>query len=188
MENIIGAKRYVLLEMLFAAILVAILFGCGERTKARNSDSGKGFGKNVMEKATGKGILKLPDFSLQDLNGQEHRLADYVGEKPVLLVFWTTGCRFCIAEIPRLNKIFLERSEDLTFLSVNIVESQRTVTRLVKAKGIQYPVLMDPHGVTMRDYSIRGVPTIVVIDTNGSMGYYGHDLSEAMRKVEGLLS
>ena len=184
MEMMMRVKSYESFKILFLSILLIFFFGCGEGSKARDSSIGKAPGNNPME----KGRLILPDFSLQDMEGREHRLADYIGEKPVLLVFWTTGCRFCIQEIPRLNKIFLDRADDLKLLSINILESKRVITRLMQAKGIQYPILMDPHGVTVRDYHIRGVPTVVVIDLNGNMGYYGHDLSEAMNKIEGLLS
>lgn len=182
-------KRYFLLIVLVSTALV-LSFGCGEKSKARDvKESGtESANKDVLHKGTKKSRLMLPDFFLADLEGKEYRLSDYVGEKPVLLVFWTTGCPVCIAGIPNLNKIFLTRSKDLELISINILESKRTVNRLVDAKGIKYPVLLDPHGITAKEYRIRGVPTFIVIDLKGSMGYYGHDQSEAMRKIEGLLS
>ena len=81
----------------------------------------------------------------------------------------------------------MNRSKDLTLLSVDIWEPKRNVDRLAKARGIKYPVLLDPHGLTARNYGIRGVPTIVVIDLKGSMGYYGHFLAEALKRIDGLL-
>jgi peroxiredoxin len=182
-------RRYFLLTALVSIVLV-LSFGCEENTKARDikeSDT-QSTNKDVLHKGSKKSPLMLPDFFLSDLEGKQYRLSDYVGEKPVLLVFWTTGCPVCITGIPALNKIFLTRSKDLELISINILESKRAVNRLVEAKGIKYPVLLDPHGITAKNYRIRGVPTFIVIDLKGSMGYYGHDSSEAMRKIEGLLS
>lgn len=182
-------RRYFLIPVLVSIILV-LSFGCGEKTKARDMEKSgtQATNKGVLHKGIDKSLLMLPDFFLQDLEGREYRLADYVGKKPVLLVFWTTGCPYCITEIPRLNKIFLDRSKDLEFLSINILESKRAVSRLVAAKGIKYPVLLDPRGETAKAYRVRGVPTVIVIDLKGSMVYYGHDISEALRKIEGMLS
>ena len=176
--------RNLLITVLVCIILV-FSFGCEDNTKARDM---KESGTKSLHKDIDKSLLKLPDFFLTDLEGKEYRLSDYVGEKPVLLVFWTTGCPICINGIPNLNKIFLTRSKDLELISIDILESKRSVRRFVDAKGIKYPVLLDPHGITAKNYRIRGVPTFIVIDLNGSMGYYGHDSSEAMRKIEALLS
>jgi thiol-disulfide isomerase/thioredoxin len=180
-------RRYFLITVLVSIILV-LSFGCEEKTKARDVKESGTANKDVLHKGIDKSLLMLPDFFLNDLEGKEYRLSDYVGEKPVLLVFWTTGCPVCITGIPSLNKIFLNRSKDLELLSINILEPQRMVRRLVDARSVKYPVLLDPRGVTANAYRIRGVPTFIVIDLKGSMGYYGHDLSAAMRKIEGMLS
>ncbi len=182
-------RRDCLITVLVSIILIMFI-GCGEKTKAKDTKEGgtEATNKDVLHKGIDKSRLMVPDFFLQDLEGKEHRLADYIGEKPVLLVFWTTGCPVCISGIPNLNKIFLTRSKDLELISINILESKRAVNRLVEAKGIKYPVLLDPHGGTVNAYRIRGVPTFIVIDLKGSMGYYGHDIAEAMRQIEGMLS
>ena len=175
------SKGYVLVKMGIAVLILLFVIGCGEKANGKKDAQG-------TEKATVEGSLMLPDFLLQDLEGREHRLSDYVGEKPLLLVFWSTGCPACLSEIPKLNHIYINRSKDLTLLSVDVLEPKRNVDRLVKARGVKYPVLLDPHGLTARDYRIRGVPTIVVIDLKGSMGYYGHYLPEALKRIDGLLS
>ncbi len=175
-------------KMALVVIILGLFFACGEGTRGGTAkESGKKVTwKDYME--AGKGRLMLPDFSLQDLEGKEHRLVDYVGKKPVLLVFWTTSCPYCIKEIPDLNNIFVNRADDLELLSINITEPERMVKRLVKSRGVKYPVLLDLQGKTARSYQVRGVTTIIVIDMKGGMGYYGHSLPEAMKKIEGLPS
>ena len=57
------------------------------------------------------------------------------------------------------------------------------VRRMVESKGIKYPVLIDQKGETAKAYRVRGVPTFVVLGTDGGMRYYGHDLAQAKKKI-----
>lgn len=174
-----------LLKIAVFLLVFALFWGCGEKAKSGDINEAKEQEKNVMQEKSAKRDAMLPDFVLPDLAGKEHRLAEHIGKKTVLLVFWTTGCRYCVAEIPRLNKMFEELKDDLDILSINIFEPQSMVEHMVKSKGIKYPVLLDKRGDTARDYRVRGVPTMVLIDREGQMGYYGHDLSEAIKKIKG---
>ena len=52
------------------------------------------------------GITKsqlAPDFTLQNLAGEEVTLSDFRG-KNVILNFWTTWCPPCKAEMPHMQK------------------------------------------------------------------------------------
>jgi len=183
MRNIKGYTRG------FIVVLVALALFCGCREGNPTAERGNQPGINTgdqRERGSGGGRFMLPDFSLLDLEGREHRLFDYIGKKPLLLVFWTSNCRYCLAEIPDLNRVFEERSGTLQLLSINILESQRAVERMAMSRGIRYPVLLDRQGLTAQLYHIRGVPTHIVIDLSGSMGYYGHDLAEAIKRIDQL--
>ena len=173
----------------FIVVLVAVALFCGCREGNITAERGNQPGINTGDQRardSGGGRFMLPDFSLQDLEGREHRLFDYIGKKPILLVFWTSNCRYCLAEIPDLNRIFQERSDTLNVLSINVLESQRAAQRMAVSRGIRYPVLLDRQGLAAQSYHIRGVPTHIVIDLAGSMGYYGHDLAEAIKRIDQL--
>lgn len=172
-------------KTLILVFIITILIAC----------SGSVDGKDKKEPADTKvskgkigAALKLPDFSLLDLNGREYRLSENVGMRPVLLTFWTTNCPYCIKEIPRLNRIYTDKQEQLDILSINIMQPPQMVKGFIRAKGIKYPVLFDQKGEAAFSYKVRGVPTYVVVDLEGGMRYYGNSLDEAMKKIEGMAS
>lgn len=173
-------KKGYFLKIAFWAALVILFIGCGENAKGKDEKEARGIKTQSR--------MKLPDFSLIDLDGKNYQFIDYVGKKPILLAFWTTRCRFCTREIPRLNKIFTDRQDDLEFLSINLYEPPGMVRHFAKSKGIKYPVLLDQKGVTSNAYRIQGVPTFVVVDLAGGMRYFGHDLTQAMNSIGELVS
>lgn len=176
--------RFYYFKIALWAIMIIFFLGCGENAKGKANENPKGVvntGGNKIK--SDKPNLMLPDFSLSDLDGKQYRLADYVGKKPVLLVFWTTGCHFCVKEIPALNELFVKDRDNLELLSIDIYEPTSMVRSMVENKGIKYPVLLDKNGDTARAYRVRGVPTFVVIGIDGGMLYYGPELSQATKKI-----
>ncbi len=54
----------------------------------------------------------VPDFAFQDMEGNQQSLYDYLSDNPfILLDFWGTWCKPCIANIPKLKKISSEFSQ-----------------------------------------------------------------------------
>jgi len=58
------------------------------------------------------------DFAFTDLEGGSHKLSDYSG-KPVLLDFWATWCRPCVAQLPRLREL---SEHGLQIIGMNVDE------------------------------------------------------------------
>jgi peroxiredoxin len=117
------------------------------------------------------------DFTLPDLDGQPVALNQFVGKKPVLLVFWATWCPECKAAIPEINAMTTgPLAGKLQVLGLDFRESREKVAIAVKARGIRYHVLLDERGKVARSYGVVGIPTYILIDRRGNVTYREHVL------------
>lgn len=112
---------------------------------------------------------KAPDFELVDLGEQPMKLSDFTGKK-VILNFWATWCPPCKAEMPHMEKFYMDYEKEVVVLSVNLThtESKRSnVKAFVEEYGLHFPVVMDLDGEVSRTYNIYAYPTSYMIDSNG---------------------
>ena len=117
------------------------------------------------------------DFTLPDLDGRPVALNQFLGKKPVLLVFWATWCPECKAAIPEINAMATgPLAAKLQVLGLDFRESREKVANAVKARGIRYPVLLDEKGQVARAYGVVGIPTYVLIGRDGKVIYREHVL------------
>jgi len=108
-----------------------------------------------------------PDFQLLTLDQEPVSLGDLRGN-PVVLNFWASWCGPCVYEMPFLQEIHEEYSEEgLMLLAVNVGESPSKVEEFVQSKGLSLPVLLDTRRVVSQQYSIRYYPTTFFIDEDG---------------------
>jgi peroxiredoxin len=109
-----------------------------------------------------------PDFTLSDIEGEEHKLSDYKG-KNVLIVFWATWCGPCLMEIPHLNELRNTVSkDDLAILAISN-ERPDVVKNFVAKTKMNYTILLDP-GVLPAPYnSVRAIPSSFYIDPEGKI-------------------
>lgn len=115
---------------------------------------------------------RAPDVILQDLTGKKHKLDDFLGEEAVLLNFWATWCKPCLAELPQIEKFHKQWEErGLTLLTVCIDDprTQKQVKPFVKRHGFRFPVYTDPNQKALRMMGGRGVPYNVLIAPDGRM-------------------
>lgn len=111
---------------------------------------------------------KAPDFVLTDLEGRQFRLSDHRGKRPVLLIFSTTWCTFCKAEIPHFKSLHgTYARQGLEVVNIDIQESKDKVAKFAAQNQLPYRVLLDENGTVSSVYEIRGVPTMILVDKNG---------------------
>jgi thiol-disulfide isomerase/thioredoxin len=132
----------------------------------------------VRELKAEKVGTSAPDFKLQDLDGQEVSLAD-LRDRVVLLDFWATWCLPCRKELPVITKIERDWSaKGLTVLRITNEEPD-VVKVFLKGTRLKFVTLVNGADVS-RQYSVDGIPTIVLIDKTGKIVAYDvAELSEA---------
>jgi thiol-disulfide isomerase/thioredoxin len=133
-----------------------------------------------------------PDFKLADLKGKTVSLSQFRG-KVVLLNFWATWCTACLAELPDLEALQQKMGNQIVILGVSLdgvpdeegdtpgedagggshkgrpsVNALRAkVERAVRARRINYPVLLDPKNSVGGQYNGGELPTTVILDADG---------------------
>ncbi len=110
---------------------------------------------------------RAPDFELKNLDGQTISLEDLRG-KAVLLNFWATWCGPCRGEMPYLEEIYQEWSDEkLLLLAINIGESSSQAKDFLQSNNLSLPVLLDIRQAVAEQYNITAIPTTFFIDKDG---------------------
>ncbi|MFC1871436.1 TlpA family protein disulfide reductase [Chloroflexota bacterium] len=108
-----------------------------------------------------------PEFQLPSLEGEVVSFSGLWGN-PVMLNFWATWCGPCRLEIPYIQELHEEwRDKDLAVLTVNVGENPSQVEEFMAQNQLTFPVLLDVDGEVSTQYSVRGIPTTVFIDSEG---------------------
>lgn len=129
-------------------------------------------------------------FTLTDTDGERFSLADFRG-KVVVLDLFSTRCVPCVYEVPQLAEICGKYGSDVEVVSIG--SSSDTVDGLRQFKGeyqMTWRVARDTDGVFDR-YGVEYIPTLVIIDRNGTMRYRYVGLTEASTlssRIDPLLS
>ncbi len=117
------------------------------------------------------------DFKLGSINNEMVSISDFRDKKPVLAVFWTTWCPYCVKQL-----IFLRDNQqnykDIELLAINAGESEDKVRPFIKRNRIQYNVLLDKDNSVTGYFGIIGLPTYILIDKQGEVVVKGHAFPE----------
>lgn len=145
--------------------LIAVVFICSAALPFAHAQAPAPVGPRVE----GSQRPAAPDFTLQDLSGKTWRLSDQRG-KVVLLDFTTTWCPWCIKDIPNLKKINEKfGNRDFAFAAVYIQEGKAKVSSFAQKRELPYRILLDTDAKVAVKYGVRGVPTKVIVDRDGSV-------------------
>jgi len=109
------------------------------------------------------------DYSLPDMDGKMHSLADYKG-KWVIVNYWATWCPPCQEEIPDLVSFHdKHKDKDAVVLGINLEDvGEEQLAAFVDSFMISYPILRSEPLAATPLGPIPGLPTTYIIAPDGS--------------------
>jgi thiol-disulfide isomerase/thioredoxin len=112
---------------------------------------------------------RLPDFSVNDLQGHPISSADLRG-KVVLVDFWATWCQPCKKEMPGYQKL-LDRYGPQGFAVIGfkfdtMMDTEDPI-QFAKKLGIHYPLAVASDDLKDKFGGILGLPTTMLFDRQG---------------------
>jgi peroxiredoxin len=126
-----------------------------------------------------------PDFSLNDIDGNEFTLSENQG-KVVILDIMTLSCSACKLQMKHLRAIFSRYTQDelaIVTISIDTKDSADEIDAYRTRYGDNWTFARDTDGVANK-YKVSYIPTIVIIDKEGVIRYWGAGEISAPRLSE----
>ncbi|MBL7827373.1 MAG: TlpA family protein disulfide reductase [Saprospiraceae bacterium] len=108
---------------------------------------------------------KLPDFTLNDLNGNAFAAAKQENGL-ILLDFWYKGCFPCQLAMPKLENLHQKfGSKGLAVLGVDPIDKDPgKLKEWLKTRNITYNTLFDPEKSLAKAVGVTGYPLLILVD------------------------
>jgi thiol-disulfide isomerase/thioredoxin len=159
--------------LLFCALCVLALAG----SPAAQAQSGSSApAQAATPNDTDLKTRKLPAVTVRTLDGKPVSTAALPGVgqgKPVIISFWATWCKPCIAELSNIHELFpdlqKETGAQLIAISIDDARNAAKVGPLAKGRGWNYPVYIDQNQDLKRALNVNNVPHTFLLNGAGDI-------------------
>ncbi len=111
---------------------------------------------------------EAPTFSVTKLDGTEFDLSQELGNKVVILDFWSMRCGPCVTALPTLAEVAEEyESKGVVLLAVNLGEPSDMVASFLENRDVDLPVGLDMARTAATSYQVGPIPQTVLIGKSG---------------------
>lgn len=130
------------------------------------------FGRDaIAELALTETDRELPEFDLPSLDGEAWTPETLAG-KLTIVNFWATWCPPCIEEMPSMNALWQKlEGEGVSMVAINAGEGEEAVTTFLEKIPVDFPILLGDGATSLPNWSVRGLPTTLIVDGNGKIIY-----------------
>lgn len=142
----------------------------------------------IVARETAEGKTYKGDYEISDGEGTTVKLSDYMEEGKYLLVdFWASWCGPCRMAMPHLAGIVKDHSKTINVLSVGVWEKSKEVNDAAREElGITWNTAFDKESQSTKEYGILGIPTLLLINPDGTIVYRGHSPQDVDAKIKEL--
>lgn len=114
-----------------------------------------------------------PDFALPVIHnggeGDRVQLSNLTGQA-VVLSFWASWCGPCRAEAPSVDRLSRRlKDQGVTVLGVNTNDDPDKALAFARQKNLSFPILSDEEGKVGASFGVSSLPTLVIVDKNGTI-------------------
>lgn len=109
------------------------------------------------------------DFTLEKLGGGTISLAEYRGQKPVIVDFWASWCPNCRRDMPKLNHWYEQHRDQVEVIGINLQENHDVVQQFIQSNNISFPIALDATGVASANFGIQFTNTHFLFNKSGEL-------------------
>ncbi len=145
---------------------------------------------------------QVPEFSFMDFSGRTHKLSEFHGHY-VLIDFWATWCKPCLADIPHLKELYAKyRDKGFEIIGMDsetlgqdeadadpqfAKDREERARQIVSTRGaIWIHATADTAvPVAVKIFSVKALPTNILIDSQGKIVAWveeGKELDQVLAK------
>ena len=125
----------------------------------------------TLETSVGK---QFKDFEMADVDGNMHKLSEYVAANKVTLVdFWASWCGPCRAEMPAVKAAYeAYKGKGFGIVGVSLDNNKDAWTAAIKNLGMEWAHISDLQGwncAGAKLYGVNSIPATVLVAQDGTI-------------------
>jgi cytochrome c biogenesis protein CcmG, thiol:disulfide interchange protein DsbE len=130
---------------------------------------------------------KVPPTQIKTINGAAINTSTFSNNgKPIIIDFWATWCKPCIAELDALNDEYADwKKETGVKIIIVSIDDSRTMARVqsfIRERGWDYEAYLDPNQDFQRALEVINPPCTFILDGSGKIVYVHNSYMEGDAK------
>ena len=130
---------------------------------------------------------KVPPTAVKTIDGSGYNTSSFSNHgKPIIIDFWATWCKPCIAELDAINDEYADWEKEtgvkVIAISVDDARTMGKVKSFIREKGWDYDVYLDPNQDFQHAMEVINCPCTFILDGNGKIVYIHNSYIEGDAK------